>query len=260
MGKQWDGSVEEEYIQDYKPVSVVGILAFILGLISVFSVYVPEVWVVGLLAVILSFVAIVRASSQPATLSWLAYIAAFLAVISVTWSQASRSSYEANLLHTASQHGENWIKMIAEGDVNEAICLRMQYQDRPLDGTDLDAFFKMTDRPDSTMSMMPAPAEMKKIFTESTAVKNVIASGEKTRIHPKPEMNLITKTSQGIAEISVFYDLDLILDGKPVTHEFVVHMFRSKLASGVQWQIERMEDNSASSTHVPQMLDGMSAD
>lgn len=237
MGRQWDGSAEEEHDDSYRPISILGILSFLLGLLCLFSIYFPQLGLVGLVGIILGLLAVVAAQKQPTSLGWMAYLGVFLAVFGITWSQASRSSYEAHILHVASQHGKEWLELIKDGNINEAICLRMEYLDRPLEGTDLDKYFQQSERPSSSHSMMPAPKEMKKLFTEKKTVQNLVISGKNTQIRPVIGKDRITATETGIIKIFTTYEVDVVLGGKPETIELEVEIYRVKFPTHVEWQV-----------------------
>lgn len=257
MGHQWDGSAEEDGIDEYRPISILGIIALLLGMVSIFAVYIPAVGLVGVLAILLGILAVVQGMRQPTSLVGTAYVGVFIAVFSITFSQVARSSYDARLLQTASEHGQRWLQLIADGEVNQAICLRMNYLDRPLEGTDLDEYFKRTERPSSSHSMMPPPKELKKMFTDKRTVKNLIISGEKTKLRPLHEKDRFLGFDTGVAKIITGYEADVMLAGKMETLELEVQIYRIKFPTHVQWQVKEITNLTHPDTPTtgPQLLD-----
>lgn len=260
QSRQWDGSVDEQNLQDYRPVSVAAIVSLITGIVASAAIWLPGLSLVGAIAVFTGILAIYLHAKRPASFAWMAYIGIFLAICTTIWTQSARTNYQNHLLKTANEHSLRWLKMITDGEIEEAISLRMQYLDRPQDSDDLTEFFQRTDRPVASAEMTPSPAGMKQMFTETRTVEYLMESGADTKITPKPELNTVDTTTVGMAKAYTHYHVDFHLeDGtgqkKWTSADIQVEIYRMKFPTSVQWQVRQLRNLSAPDKPKPALLD-----
>ncbi|GEM_PF-1685803 len=260
QSRHWDGSADEHGLQDYRPISVAAIVSFITGVIGSGAIWLPGLSLVGALAVFAGILAVYLHSKQPASFTWMAYVGIFLAISTTIWTQSARTNYQNHLLRTADQHSQEWLRKITDGQIEEAISLRMQYLDRPQDSDDLTDFFQRTDRPVASVEMTPSPAGMKQMFSETRTVEYLIQSGAETKITPQPELNTVDTSTVGMAKAFTHYRIDFHLtDGsgqkKWTSADVQVEIYRMKFPTSVQWQVRQLRNLTAPDSPKPTLLD-----
>lgn len=240
--RQWDGSVDEEMMEDYRPISVSAILSFCLGLLAIGAIWIPAVSLVGLFSVLVGLIALYFHSRNRTMLYWLAYIGIFVSVFSATWTQVARASYENYLMSTGDQFAQQWLELLKDGKVKEAICLRMDYLDRPLENADLDEYFLRTEAPAASSGFIPAPSEMLERFSKMRTIREIIEYGKRTTVTPIYDSNSVDTSNQGVAKVRCFYRIELEVteeNGKRRIREFDINVLlaRKRFPTSVHWEV-----------------------
>jgi hypothetical protein len=186
-------------------------------------------------------------------------VGVFVAVTGILWSLTGRSFYQNHMVAAGEEKAEQWLQMLADGKVNEAICLRMDYWERPLEGQDLNEYFSRTERAPTSSEFTPPPAEMKEIFLESQSIRNLIASGSKTQFTLLPEKTKYDPNQVGKVVIEAFFNIDFFLvdslgQGRKTSAEISVIMYRIKFPTSVHWQVYRLINHTAPDPLTPNML------
>jgi len=196
---------------------------------------------------------------RPLSLVWLSYLGVFLSVTGMVWALTGRSFYQNHVIAAGQERAEQWLKMLIANEVNEAICLRMDPIQRPLEGIDLTEYFTRTVRPPTSSEFVPPPAQMKEMFLESQTVRYLIESGSKTKITLLPEKTTYNATLPGKTTIEAYFDVEFFLtdslgQGRRTSAEISVIMYRHNYHTGVQWQVFRLVNHTAPDPLTPGMM------
>lgn len=256
---RWDGSDAEQSLDDYRPLSVTSILALITGGLSLTAIWIPAMSLFGFIAIVFAVIAAFSQRNQPQSLVWAGYLGVFIAMIGIVWSLTGRSFYQNHMVSLGEQKAEEWLKLLIDGKVNQAVCLRMDYWERPLEGVDLDEYFLRTERAPTSSEMTPPPAQLKEMFLESQTIRHLISSGSKTKYTPLPEKTVYDGSQLGKVNIEAYFDVQFYLTDslgqlRETSAEIAVQVIRTKYPTGIHWQVKRLTNVTAPDPLTPKML------
>lgn len=245
---RWDGSEHELDRHDQRPISILAIVSFLAGLPAGFAYALPGLSLLLVVSLATGIAAIFSNRREPKSLIWLAYIGVFVATVGTTWNLTTRSLYQNHMVAKGEQFAEQWIKLVIDDQIYEALCLRMEYYDRPLEGINLAEYFERSvaaaDSADSAMK----PADMKDQFLDSQTVQSFLASGKETTYRPLPDKTRFFETT-GWFEVEAFFDVAFLLDDghgpRRKSQIISVTARRIQHAAGAHWQISNTANNSS---------------
>lgn len=245
---RWDGSEHELDTHDHRPISVAAIISFLAGLPAGFAYVLPGLSVLFVVSLASGIAAIFSNRREPKSFVWLAYIGVFVATVGTTWNLTTRSFYQNHMVAKGEQYAEQWIKLLIDDQIYEAICLRMEYHERPLEGVNLAEYFGRTERTaDSTESAI-TPAQVVEEFLDSQTVQSFLSSGKETTYRHLPDRTRVFETT-GSFEVEAFFDVEFSLSGdfgkRRKSNIISVTASRIQYAAGAHWRISKTENISA---------------
>lgn len=245
---RWDGTENELLMSERRPISAAAIVAGITGVLAGLSYAVPGLAVLLLVSILAAVVAVLSHRRSPKALIWLAYVGVALGMTGVVWSLTTRSFYQNHLVATGEKYAQQWLELLRDGKLEEAICLRMDYWDRPLESVQLVNFFQQTERPPGASESAPPPAQMKDEFLTSGTVQNLLSSGPQTKIRLQPDRTRYFEQS-GSVEVEGFFEVELLAPDprgnmRRKTQIVSVAVKRIQYPKSAHWQVSRVHNHS----------------
>jgi hypothetical protein len=241
---RWDGSENEFSDYENRPFSVLAIISAITGVLAGLSFILPALGVLFLVSFAAAVAAIFSNFRQPKTLIWLAYVGVFIGSTGTVWSLTTRTLYHNHMVALGEDFAEEWVQLLIDGKIHEAICLRMDYLDRPLEGVDLAEYFERAERAPDSSELIPPPLEMKEGFLDSKTVRSFLASGSNTTLRRLPERTKFSE-QQGTFDVEAFFEVDFLLDDgqggfRRRSQIISATARRIQYTAGAHWQINRI--------------------
>jgi hypothetical protein len=245
---RWDGTENELMMADRQPISAAAIVAGITGVLAGLSYAVPGLAVLLLVSLLAAVVAVLSHSRSPRALVWLAYVGVAIGMTGVVWSLTTRSFYQNHLVATGEKYAEQWLEILRDGKLEEAICLRMDYWDRPLESVQLVNYFQQTERTPGASDSTPPPAQMKDEFLMSNTVQNLLESGPQTRIRLQEDRTRFFEQA-GSVEVEGFFEIELLAKDprgnmRRKTQIVSVAVKRIQYPKSAHWQVSRVHNHS----------------
>lgn len=245
---RWDGTENELMMSERRPISAAAIVAGVTGVLAGLSYAVPGLAVLLLFSLLAAVVAVLSHRRSPKALVWLAYIGVAVGMTGVVWSLTTRSFYQNHLVATGEKYAQQWLELLKDGKLEEAICLRMDYWDRPLESVQLVNYFQQTERPPGASDSVPPPAQMKDEFLLSNTVTSLLESGPQTRIRLQEDRTKYFEQS-GTVEVEGFFEVELMAKddlGNPRKRSQVVSVAvkRIQYPKSAHWQVSRVHNHS----------------
>ena len=126
----------------YRSLSMLAVLGLILGLFSLLALVSPVLWVVPLVAIVVSVTALRRIKNDAERSGGrLATIGLLIAVCVGLWAVSYHFSREWYLFHTAKRFADQWLEVVQSGNLQEAHQLHLPYLDRFNDKSKLDEYY-----------------------------------------------------------------------------------------------------------------------
>ncbi|MBI2481035.1 MAG: hypothetical protein HYV60_21090 [Planctomycetia bacterium] len=236
-------------LDDYRPVSPLVIAACVAGLSSLLAMVHPLLWVVPVIAVVLSICAIIRVSAAHSRYSGrgAAVVALCLATLIGSYAPARTISRERAICAQARTKTEEWISLLQQGRVHEAHQLSLNTGERFQGPASLDTHYaEVPPRSSSSSSdeemgemMGPSPAELLKGFVGEPAVKKLAEFGTQARIEHLRDLS-ISFESQDL-KITQEFRASAVHDGHPESIEFLVRATRHEEGNFADWKIGEIE-------------------
>ncbi len=245
---RWDGSEHELDTHDHRPISVCAIISFLAGLPAAFAYVLPGLSLLFVVSLASGIAAIFSNRREPKSFVWLAYIGVFVATVGTTWNLTTRSLYQNHMVAKGEQFAEQWIKLLIDDQIYEALCLRMDYRDRPLEGVNLAEYFgQKIAGADSGESAM-TPADMRDQFLDSQTVQSFLASGKSTTYRLLHDRTRFFETT-GWFEVEAFFDVAFLLDDghgpRRKSQIISVTARRIQHVASAHWQISNTANNTS---------------
>ncbi|MDP1561490.1 MAG: hypothetical protein Q8M16_08850 [Pirellulaceae bacterium] len=246
---RWDGSEDELSGYDGRPISLLAIVSVVSGLLAGLAYILPALGFLFIVSFAAAVAAIFSNRREPKLLVWLAYVGVFVATVGTVWSLTTRTMYHNHMVALGEKFAEEWVQLLIKGQIHEAICLRMDYMDRPLEGVDLAEYFEQAVRPPDSSESIPPPLEMKEGFLDSKTVRSFLVSGSNTTIRLLPERTKFSE-QQGIFDVEVFFEVEFLLeDGqggfRRRAQTVSASARRIQYTSGAHWHISRIFNHSS---------------
>jgi hypothetical protein len=146
-------------IIQYRSLSVLAVLTFILGVFSLLALISPVLWVVPLCAIAVGMVAL-RAIYQDSQKSGerLAKIGMLVAMCIGLWAVSYHFAREWYLFHTAKRFADQWLEVVQDGKLMEAHQLHLPYLSRYGDKDKLEEYYdSMVEMEDSVTEFFGEP-------------------------------------------------------------------------------------------------------
>ncbi|MBC8354220.1 MAG: hypothetical protein H8E66_19680 [Planctomycetes bacterium] len=189
---QFSGSAETPELEDYHPISPLTIGACLAACASLLAVIHPILWVVPVVAVVLSTCAIVRVSSAHSRYSGrtAAVFALCGAVLIGAYAPARVLSRDRLLYARSQEKAAEWIKLIQEGRVQEAHQLSLSESARFRGPESLASHYRALPpiHGSSTEDVMresmggPRAGEQLRMFVSEPVVAKLLAFGDRAQI------------------------------------------------------------------------------
>lgn len=252
----WDGSESELMGGDRRQISVLSLISALTGFLAGLAFFLPGLAVLSFVSIAAAVAAIATSRREPKSLLWLSYLGVFLATIGTVWSVSTRSFYQNHLLATGQKHAEEWLNLLVQDKLHEVICLRLEYLDRPLEGTDLAEYFLQEKRPTGLSDSVPLPSQMLDSFLLSSTIQKFIDSGKNTEVKLIPEKTVFYEHS-GWFEVESHFEVTFLLKEGATgprrrTENISVNVRRTQFANSAHWHIRQFTNHSApESTDTP---------
>lgn len=245
---RWDGTENEFLMGERRPISVAAIVSGVTGVLAGLSYVVPGLGVLLLVSVLAAVVAVLAHRRSPRALVWLAYVGVAIGMTGVVWSLTTRSFHQNHLVATGEKYAQQWLEMLRDGKLEEAICLRMDYWDRPLESVQLVNFFEQTERPPGASDSAPPPAQMKDEFLMSNTVQSLLNSGPQTRIQLQEDRTRFLEQT-GSVEVEGFFEVEFLAKDprgnmRRKTQVVSVAVKRIQYPKSAHWQVSRVHNHS----------------
>ncbi len=245
---RWDGTENELMMSERRPISAAAIVAGVTGVLAGLSYAVPGLAVLLLVSVLAAVVAVLSHRRSPRALVWLAYVGVAIGMTGVVWSLTTRSFYQNHLVATGEKYAQQWLEILRDGKLEEAICLRMDYWDRPLESVQLVSYFQQTERSPGASDSTPPPAQMKEEFLMSNTVQNLLESGPETRIRLQEDRTRFFEQA-GSVEVEGFFEVELLAKDprgnmRRKTQIVSVAVKRIQYPKSAHWQVSRVHNHS----------------
>lgn len=143
---------ETELIESSRPVRISGFLALILGLLSFSAIFGAPLIVVPVLAVVCALIALRPYGDQRPAGYGVAMIGLFAAVLFAAWGVTQRHFHQEMMTTQAVRFAENWLDLLAQGDVELAVELRAHPASRQSETMPLDQYYSESTEGRAAMS------------------------------------------------------------------------------------------------------------
>jgi len=251
-------TTDPEELTDYQSFSRLAIAALILGILSATALIQPLLWVVPVVAVILSFVAMrqIALSDERPSGRVLAITGLSLAVIFGSWASTWYLSRYFLLVRQAREHSEAWLNLVREGRLYEAHQLSISYSERARPGEKLEPLYtaprdasaqsKPADTGDVPMPPAPQLPEVFQQWRQNKPLDQIIAFGKNSQLRFDQHLKL-TRIGVGHTMFEELFTAAYNKEGLPATLQFKVVVERIVSGDIAHWQVTRVEDAKSSS-------------
>ena len=214
---------------EYKSVSLLSVLAFVLGLASILALLSPVGWIVPFAGSIVSLVATIRVhcNADRFTGKKLAMIGMCLSLWLGAWAPTKYFADRQFLSQSSAEYTEQWLNYVVAGDIEIAHQATLEFRFRQPLGTDLKEHYRTSeiDR-----------ADMNEYFS-SSEIKDVVSRPEGTTIR-KQRIRTISREKQ-IDNVVNIYVIEPPND-EPIT--LAVEVLRQKHRDNFYWRISGSGD------------------
>ncbi|MDA1049988.1 MAG: hypothetical protein O3C40_05845 [Planctomycetota bacterium] len=242
----FSGIAETPELEDYRPLSPLVIGACIASLASFLAIVHPLLWVVPVVAIVVSVTAIVRVSAAQSRYSGgrVAVIALCIAVLSGAYAPARTISRERALYARAQEKNEQWLSLVQLGRVQEAHqfmknaydrfqgpgSLARHYEDVPRMATRLSREMEM----EGMRGELGSAAQLKE-FVQQPVPAALLRLGEHARIEHLQDVTIL-RSRDGM-KITQRFRVSGFHDGQPESLEFLIRATRQELSENATWSV-----------------------
>lgn len=246
----FSGGDEAPELEDYRPISPLVMVACIAGLMSLLAIVHPLLWIVPVVAVILSVCAIRQLSTAQSRYGGRpgAVVALCLAALIGTYAPARSISRERALYMRAQTQAKRWISIFQQGRYLEAHQLTMEPSQRFQGPGPLADHYLPPDRAarsdassmDDTMMdpdhMLMNPSATAKLasFLQEPVLAKLVAYGEQSSVaHVR---NVSVGATYDNVVVTQRFRVSGVQDGQPGSIEFLVKSIRWEALEHANWQ------------------------
>ncbi len=249
---RFSGGAEAPEFEDYRPISPLAIMACVAGVASLLAVVHPLLWIVPVVAVILSVAAIVRLSSPQSRYGGrnAAIASLCLAALMGSYAPARVISHDRKLFAEGRARIEDWFSLIQQGRMQEAHQLWQSPEHRFQGPGSLASFYagvpstNSSSEPADDLEMSPdgggqPPAEQLKEFATWPAVAELMKFGEQARIEHLRSVEI--KIAYGELKVTHLYRISGVQDGQPESVEVLIRATRHEEENLANWHVGDIE-------------------
>jgi len=247
----FSGGAEAPELEDYHPISPLVIGACIAGLASVLAIVHPLLWVVPVVAAILSICAIIGVSAAQSRYSGrsAAVVALCVAALIGTYAPARSLSRERAIYTRAQAKAEEWLSLIQQGRVQEAHQFTLGPSQRfkgpgPLAGHYLPPpptsrrnanSMDPSSMDPADMMMEPSDSEQIAAFLQEPVTAKLVEYGKQASIEHLQDVSI--GTTYGNVAVTQRFKVSGVSDGQPGSFEFLVTSTRWEALEHANWQV-----------------------
>jgi hypothetical protein len=140
-------SLDETAVAGYRGISVLAIIALLLGVASALALAHPLLWVLPPATLVVGALALraIHAEGSTVTGRKFAILGMLLAMVFGAWAPAKILTRQAKVYAQARVFAEQWLELVRSGDLHQAHQLSMMEIERQKPGTDLETFYRESD-------------------------------------------------------------------------------------------------------------------
>lgn len=246
---QFRAEDEAPELEDYRPISGLAIAACLSSVASLLAIAHPLLWVVPVVTVLLSIVAIVRISAPQSRYGGrgAAVCALCFAMLIVGYAPARSISRDRSLYSRSRARVEEFIALLQQGQVMKAHQISLDTHDRFQGPGSLTEHY--AEKPPHVHSadedMMehmtleePASNELK-MFSDTLGTKDIIEFGESGRFEHLENVGISFEYQD--LKMTHRYRISGIRDGQPVSVEFLIRATRRQSNDFYSWIVGQIE-------------------
>ncbi|MCA9143338.1 MAG: hypothetical protein H6823_09155 [Planctomycetaceae bacterium] len=249
------GGPEIPDLEQYRPISALVVVAFIASVFSLLAILHPLLWVLPVVAVVISLSAIIRVSGSQTRYSGrgAAVLGLCIATLIGVYAPVRVISRDRALYAQAREKAEFWLSLVQQGRMHEAHQLSLKsderfqgpgslakhYSDAPSSQTGTEA----RGEPLEMMELENTPPRKLKEFVSEPTASKLQQFGNTAHIeHLRDEM--ITSESNGVnntLKITQRFRASGVIDGEPESIEFLVRSTRDDGTTVANWSVGSLE-------------------
>jgi len=242
---EFDPTYEAPIMADYRPFSRMAMAALPLALCSLLAVISPLLWVVPIIAVIVSVLAI-RATcyGERKPLGRIpAMLALLFSLFVLGFAPAEYITSRSNMCAQAEQYGREWLELVRSGKLPEAYQLHLMYYDRVAPETDLEKYYEPNfpeggSQLRKQISVNDPYGEMKDFFMPRP-LKELVAAGQKGHYELKSSAVVPDESEFPFTIVELQYRFTYPDNGAEISLPLHIKMKRSLLPTGRKhWNVE----------------------
>ena len=216
--------------RDYHLINAWSVIALVLALLSSAALLLPIFWIVPLLAIAASLIAIAKIRREPHLYIGyrMAVISLVLAALLGSWSVSRHQFFQARMFAVAEKNLDHWFELIRQGKLEEAHQLSLLVGMRSTDFTTLGEYY---------MNEKRARQEMQMFFANSV-LRQIVELDQDWSVRLVENRNLkITDDTRLL--VFQWYAVDYLKDGESVTLEMQVKSSRTidKYTRASHWTV-----------------------
>lgn len=125
-----------------KPVSKLAVLAFVMGLVSLFTPLTVALLPISIIAAVVGLAASIITSSGAASGAWLANVGMFVGIVTSLWTGVSSRNQRLATEENAGNYANYFLELLADGEIYKATELQLPSGGRQLPGLDLKDYYE----------------------------------------------------------------------------------------------------------------------
>jgi hypothetical protein len=242
---------EAPELSDYRPVDRWVVLAIIASLLSFFAFLIPTLWIIPLVATLLSVAAIrsVLDESRPTMGRKGAMFALFLSLFILGCAPMRHATLIWHTSRQARIHADSWLELIREGRLPEAHQLTLSLYTRVGEGVNLEEHYRSPGNlppADPEMGMMPAmhPSQELELYFGKAGIKEIVEAAPEVEFEfvRVAKVDLTSIANSRVAELR--YVARYTKDGKLQRADLRILMERTMLPhSGLtHWRVYNFDN------------------
>jgi hypothetical protein len=243
---------EAPELEDYRPISPLVVAACVAAVLSLLAVAHPLLWVLPVVAVVLSISAIVRVSAEHSRSGGrgVAVAALCFAALIGSYAPARSISRDRALFSQARAKAEEWISLIQQGRIQEAHQLSLSPSDRFQGPGSLDDHYTAVP-PERTMSdgeaddlaasadLSPPPAAAIETFMAKPAIAKLLEFGTDAKIEHLQDDTIVLV--YGDLTFTQHFRASRVRDGQTESFDFWVRSTRREQSRSADWNVGEID-------------------